>query len=638
MSNTSPNFPTQAATIHVNHCLDGVPDSMPPLKLSITSDNPPSRPDQTSAFTPLMTASYEARAWADVVVSGASRRNRQRKSFLTRASNTQARDLPQRRTCPFYKLIFNTPVSVAMDAFKYGAIPHVEAYFLSHFHSDHYGGLTSGWVNGLIWCTRITANLVREKLGVDRRWVREVDWGLETYIGGEAGGDGETLWVTTIPANHCPGSAIFLFERRKGSFDANSKVTLSGNRVVLERVLHTGDFRAAPWMLRHPLLSPSVECIDPDTGLARTRQQWLDTVYLDTTYLNPRYTFPRQSSVVNLSVEFCVGIDSNAPGWSMLGKVHSEDDVGSLLTYKNLVPGSSAATNTCDPHPPGTLLIVVGTYSIGKERFCISLAMALGTKIYAPRKKLHLLATCLDSPLLSSLLTSDPLAAQVHMTPLMDIRPETLQEYLSAFAKLNDGRFTRVIGFRPTGWAYKTPKTTVLPKLKRVQHSNNINSGGGGGVTGGSSNLDWTLPPEPQFTLTDLIPARGSNSVAACYSVPYSEHSSFRELACFISGLNVRKIIPTVNVGSESGRGLMGGWLNRWKDAADRRRRAPPSDIYDAPSSDWVWAQTAGEGVEEVMFMGATPTAQDILRRAIPPNPDILHVRERAFLDVELVE
>ena len=461
-----------------------------------------------------------------------------------------------------------------MDAFKYGAISGVDAYFLSHFHSDHYGGLTSTWSHGLIWCTKVTANLVRQKLGVDRRWVREVEWGVATCVGGSSGsgGGGETLWVYVIPANHCPGSAIFLFERRRGS-------TAEGE--ILERVLHTGDFRAAPWMLRHPLLSPYIDITDPKTGDKKKRQQWIDTVYLDTTYLNPRYTFPRQSAVINLCAEMCVGIDTGGETWCMRGRKNA-------LSTQLVKP--AAKTPSC-PHPPGTLLVVIGTYSIGKERICIAIALALHSKIYAPKNKLDLLATCLESRFLASLLTHDPLDAQVHMVPLMDIRPEVLAEYLQPLSV--SGRFTRVLGFRPTGWTYKPPKGAVMPTSAP-------------GVR--TAGVGWTPPPEPPFTQAHLVPERGSADVAACYAVPYSEHSSFRELACFVCGVNVRKVIPTVNVGREAGREMMGRWFERWKRVGERRRRLEGEGGggvgVGGMGSGWEWEEMDGEGGEEGVFMG----------------------------------
>ncbi|KAH7852480.1 hypothetical protein Vadar_025301 [Vaccinium darrowii] len=168
-------------------------------------------------------------------------------------------DRQRPRVCPFYKKIPGTPFTV--DAFRYGRIEGCKAYILSHFHADHYGGLSKGWSHGPIYCTTLTARLVRLCLYVNPTFIHPLELGIEYLI--------EGIKVTMLEANHCPGAALIHF-------------CLPNGRCYL----HTGDFRASKLMHTYPLLV----------------NQRVNVLYLDTTYCNPKYRFPSKEDVLSFVV------------------------------------------------------------------------------------------------------------------------------------------------------------------------------------------------------------------------------------------------------------------------------------------------------------------------------------------------
>ena len=453
------------------------------------------------------------------------------------AAEQAARGKPAfQRTCPFYKIL--PGFYICVDAFRYGAVEGCAAYFLSHFHSDHYVGLTSTWAHGPIYCSRITANLVRQQLRVDPKLVVDVEFEQKMEVPGTEG-----VHVTMIPANHCPGSSLFLFEKVIGGAGRTAKV---------QRLLHCGDFRACPAHVRHPLLRPDL--LDGASGKC-VGQQKIDVCYLDTTYLNPRYAFPSQDQVIAACAEMCVSLRKDVVDETDERKTTKRGQVGGGMTKfvgteavssTDQVQAISVSTGPSTSKARGRLLVVVGTYSIGKERICLGIARALDCKIFAPAGKQRICA-CLEDEELSGRLTMDPYEGQVHMTPLFEIRAETLQDYLEVYKP----HFSRVVGFRPSGWNYRPPNSRSVESaaVSTVLHSTNWRS---------------------NYSTVDLVPQRGSTRHATCFGVPYSEHSSFRELTLFCCALRIDKIVPTVNVGSAKSRQRMMAWFEKW--SAEKKR------------------------------------------------------------------
>ncbi|KAF8449161.1 DRMBL-domain-containing protein [Boletus edulis BED1] len=434
-----------------------------------------------------------------------------------------------RRKAPFYKVLQGMPIAV--DAFCYGTIPGVTAYFLTHAHSDHYTNLGSKWKSGPIYCSEETAKLITHMLAVDPSWVHPLPLDTPTIIP-----DTGRVSVTLIEANHCPGSSLFFFEGQQtiDAGDSAFKSPFIGSSRSF-RYLHCGDFRASPRHVLHPAVNG----------------KRIDHIYLDTTYLNPKYTFSPQPLVISACAELTrrlvggVGDDPN-------GHTNRKFTIDAWMKSPTSTEKGGQQT------PQERILVIVGTYSIGKERIVKAIAQALGTKVYCDARKTAILRCQADKEL-HALLTADPAEANVHILPLGVVTSDNLKSYLQKF----NGTFSRVIGFRPTGWTYSPPS------------GSNLNGSIQSIISQGQSR---------HFSYTDLQPSQKSSYNIQIFGVPYSEHSSFFELTCFAMSCDWGRMIPTVNVGTPASRAKMTKWLKRWES---EKRSAKPYIIQPRTADYW---------------------------------------------------
>lgn len=158
-------------------------------------------------------------------------------------------------------------------------------------------------------------------------------------------------------------------------------------------LLHVGDFRADPYM----------------ESLKELNFQAINTIYLDTTYCDKNYNFPPQQEV--------------------------------LAYVRRLV------RKYADLYPK--LLVVIGSYTIGKEKVFMAAAQELDCQLWAPKEKRSIL-NLLQDPLIADRLVTDPLLARIHVVNMADVKPGNLKKYLQSLTS----SFSHVLALNPTGWEF----------------------------------------------------------------------------------------------------------------------------------------------------------------------------------------
>lgn len=505
---------------------------------------------------------------------------------VIRVPLTIRRRLTKRKGIPAVKVL-TFPVSpgekykVSVDAFNYSAQSDVAEYFLTHFHGDHYGGISKNWCyervfegeyiddakyRKIIYCTEITGKLLTLRFSIDPRFIEplkfDVTYMIRNYTdqttNAVTGVEDTTpgLYVTPITANHCPGAAIFLF----------MSVSESGAKTY---ILHCGDFRVNKEILTHPKLKPFL-LHNKAEGLI------LDKVYLDTTYMNPEYNFPKQELVC----------DAIANMFDNLTIEQQQLKVSlSLFTtwFGNLT--QSRITDFLRPSmKKKKFLILVGTYLIGKENLAIAILKKLGncpiyvSNIKSRGDKLQILKTYNHEFLDLVLVVEDNPSINstqcvIHLVPMQIVgNVGEMSRYFNENKYFE--KFERCVGLRPTGWTF----------LRGGQRGSNSHD------TINLEDLFKVMKVDPIFTYMDhILPQakpitngtskRLNDSLYRIYTLPYSEHSSFRELSYFCIMLQIGKIIPTVNIENGESIRRMEDTIKVWQLAATRCFKGGEFDI-----------------------------------------------------------
>lgn len=158
-------------------------------------------------------------------------------------------------------------------------------------------------------------------------------------------------------------------------------------------------------------------------------------------------------------------------------------------------------------------LFFIGTYTIGKEKILVEVALRCGIRLHVPTAKLATLR-CLNlehtlaarggqgsEAALDRIFTTNTKESCVRVVMMNSLGFDSLNKELETKVARGEG-YTHVVAFRPTGWSGA-----------KAHHK-----------------------------------TRGKVTI---HSVPYSEHSTFAELRQCVAWLKPSRIIPTVSAHSK---------------------------------------------------------------------------------------
>ncbi|XP_042671454.1 protein artemis isoform X1 [Centrocercus urophasianus] len=187
---------------------------------------------------------------------------------------------------------------LSIDRFDHDNL-RARAYFLSHCHKDHMKGLRApalrrrlqSSLKVKLYCSPVTKELLltnsKYEFWENHIVALEVETPTQISLVDETTDEKEDIEVTLLPAGHCPGSVMFLFQGENGT------------------VLYTGDFRLAKG-----------EAARMELLHSGTRVKDIQSVYLDTTFCDPRfYHIPSREECLN-------GILELVRSWTSLSRCH----------------------------------------------------------------------------------------------------------------------------------------------------------------------------------------------------------------------------------------------------------------------------------------------------------------------------
>eukprot|EP01079_Euglenida_sp_SAG-EU17-18_P002971 gene2971-582_t len=344
-----------------------------------------------------------------------------------------------------------------VDGFRF-VRPSCKHYFLSHFHADHYDGLTSRFKAGTIYCSKITgidhapallaAGLVTKQLRVKPPTLQVLE-DTQTIEGVE---------VSLVDAHHCPGAVIFVFGTPTGTH------------------VHTGDFRYHPSMAFAPALASRTVTAPADVG------QRPGDVH-------------QPASCLFMALP-CIPVSPNLlyPVFKAHHPWHSQAN-----TVDKIVDLAHAAWWSQG-------VVLVGTYTIGKEKVLLGLHRRYGLRIGVTKQKHALLGISgFDMEVFVPEGHPEYRTLKAYAVPMRLLGWRAVGELLESNTLSTTGRalseYSQVAAVQPTGWS--------------------MNAGG--------------------------FYKKRTQSIFTVHSVAYSEHSSFPELVQMVRVVKPGRVVPTVD-------------------------------------------------------------------------------------------